>query len=518
MTRLRMPTIDRRGFLRASAATGLAATLPMGGATAAPRRGGTLRKGKAHGNTADTLDPATFTNGFTVALSYGVHGFLTEVAPDGSVAPNLAESWDASDDARTWRFRLRPGVTFHSGKKLTVEDVIVSINYHRGEESTSAAKPIVAPITDIRADGDNTVVFELEAGNADFPFTLTDYHLIIGPAKDGALDWRSGDGCGVYRLDNFEPGVRADFTRHDGHWDDQRGWFDAIEMISLVDLNARTTSLVSGEVDVIDKLDLKTVNLLARNPDVRIESVSGNLHYTFAMDVTRDPYQDNHVRLALKHAINREELVEKILFGYGSVGNDHPIGRGQRFFNEDLEQRTYDPDKARHHLRKAGVDNLTVNLSAADAAYPGAVDAAVLYRNSAGEAGIEVDVVREPNDGYWSDVWRKKEFVAVYWGGRPVEDQMFTTAYKCGAAWNDTNWCNERFDDLLIKARAELDQTRRREMYYEMQKLVSDDGGTVVPMFADWVFATNERIGHPEQMASNWDVDGERWMERWWFK
>ena len=95
---------------------------------------------------------------------------------------------------------------------------------------------------------------------------------------------------------------------------------------------------------------------------------------------------------------------------------------------------------------------------------------------------------------------------------------MFTTAYKCGAAWNDTNWCNERFDDLLIKARAELDQARRREMYHEMQKLVSNQGGTVVPMFADWVFATNDRIGHPEQLASNWDVDGERWMERWWFK
>ena len=110
----------------------------------------------------------------------------------------------------------------------------------------------------------------------------------------------------------------------------------------------------------------------------------------------------------------------------------------------------------------------------------------------------------------------QKPFSAVYWGGRPVEDQMFSTAYQCGAAWNDSFWCNDRFEELLVAARAELDEDRRREMYWEMQDLVANRGGVIIPMFANYVFATSTDIGHG-QLASNWDMDGERWIERWWF-
>ncbi|QGX97781.1 ABC transporter substrate-binding protein [Roseovarius faecimaris] len=505
----------RRGFLKSTAATALAATLPAGRALAAPKKGGHLRIGRAHGQTTDTLNPATYENGFTAGLSSGVHGRLTEVGADGTLVPELAESWEASADATEWRFKIRQGVTFHSGKDLTVEDVIASINFHRGPDSTSAAGPIVAPITEVSADGNDTVVFKLSGGNADFPFILGDYHLNICPAKDDTIDWQSGDGCGSYVLKNFSPGVSAAFERNPNHWRDTVAFFDSIEMLALVDQNARTTALVSGDVDIVDRVDLKTAGLLGRNPGVSIRTIAGNQHYTFAMSTNQDPFTDNHVRQALKYAINREELVEKILFGYGSVGNDHPIGQGQRYFNSELAQKTYDPDKAKWHLEQAGLSELSVTLSAADAAFGGAVDAGTLYQNSAKAAGIDLKVIREPNDGYWSDVWMKKPFSAVYWSGRPVEDQMFSTAYSCGADWNDSFWCNDRFEELMVAARAELDENKRREMYWEMQDLVSNQGGVVIPMFANFVFAVSDKIVLPDQMASNWDLDGERWMERW---
>ncbi|SLN11832.1 Periplasmic dipeptide transport protein precursor [Roseovarius albus] len=505
--------LDRRGFLKTTAATAMAASVPLGMARAA---GGHLRVGKAHGQTTDTLNPGTWENGFTIALGHAVYGRLTEVGSDGSLQPELAESWEASDDAAEWRFNLRPGVTFHDGKPLTTQDVINSINFHRGEESTSAAGPIVAPITDIKAEGDTTVVFTLSGGNADFPFILSDYHLTICPAKDDSIDWESGNGTGSYTLKDFSPGVSATFEKNPNHWRDSAP-FDSIEMLALVDQNARTTALVSGDVDVIDRVDLKTAGLLGRKPGVNIQSVAGTQHYTFAMNTTADPYTNNHLRQALKYAINREELVEKILFGYGSVGNDHPIGPGQRFFNAELEQKTYDPDKAKFHLKEAGLEGASVDLSAADAAFAGAVDAGTLFQASAKSAGIDLKVTREPNDGYWSDVWMKKPFSAVYWSGRPVEDQMFATAYSCGAAWNDSFWCNDVFEKLMIEARAELDEDKRRTMYYEMQDIVSNEGGVIIPMFANYVFATSDKIALPEQMGSNWDMDGERWMERWSF-
>ncbi|MFX0541398.1 ABC transporter substrate-binding protein [Roseovarius sp. S4756] len=510
--------LDRRGFLKTTAAGAVAASLPLGGAMAAtPKKGGHLRVGKGHGQTTDTLNPGQWENGYMIALTFAKDGHLTEVLADGSIGPEIAESWEASEDAATWRFKIRKGVTYHSGKTVTPEDVAASINFHRAEGTTSAAAPIVAPIQEITIEGD-TVIFKLDGGNADFPFILSDYHLPVLPADgEAGIDWKSGDGCGSYKIRDFNAGVSTTFERNENHWRDDVAWFDTIEMLSLTDQNARTTALVSGDVDTIDKLDLKTVGLLARNADLNISSIAGTQHFTFAMDSRAEPYTDNNVRLAMKYAVNREELVEKILFGYGSVGNDMPIGSGQQFYNTELEQKTFDPDKAKFYLKEAGLDSLEVSLSASDAAFAGAVDAATLYQNSAKEAGIDLKVVREPNDGYWSDVWMKKPFTAVYWGGRPVQDQMFATAFTCGADWNDGFWCNEHFDTLLKQARAELDQDKRRQQYWELQEIVSTQGSIVIPMFANYVYGSHKKIGMPENVASNWDMDGERWAERWWF-
>ena len=214
--------------------------------------------------------------------------------------------------------------------------------------------------------------------------------------------------------------------------------------------------------------------------------------------------------------MNRQEIVDKILFGYGEVGNDHPIGSGQRYFNKDLAQREYDPDKAKFHLKEAGLDSLAIKINASEAAFAGAVDAAILIQNSAKGAGIELEVERTPNDGFWAGHWIKSPFITSYWSGRPVEDQMFSTAYQTGVSWNETRQANERFDELLVAARAELNEDTRRAMYYEMQEIVHNEGGALIPMFASYVFAIADNVGMPEKTATNWDMDGERWMERWW--
>ncbi len=159
--------------------------------------------------------------------------------------------------------------------------------------------------------------------------------------------------------------------------------------------------------------------------------------------------------------------MKQILRGYGEPGNDHPIAPVNKYYAKDLEQRKYDPDKAKFYMKKAGMLDHTFNLHAADAAFAGAVDAAVLMKEQAKKAGININVVREPDDGYWSNVWMKKEWSHVLLGvGRPIEDMMFSVAYSDGAPWNDTLWSNERFNKLLISARAELDTDKRRKLYW----------------------------------------------------
>lgn len=516
--------ISRRHFMQGATAAGLtvaaASSLAGKAEAAAPKRGGTLRIGSGHGSTTDTLDPGTFENGFSTVLGFSIANHLTEVGPDGQLRPELAESFEASADAATWRFKLRKGVTFHNGKSLTTQDVIDSFNHHRGEASKSAAKGLLTAVKSITADGD-TIVFELEGGNADFPFIVSDYHFAIRPSNgDGTIDWASGIGTGGYVLNNYEPGVRAEYTRYPDYWKPDSAYFDEVLQLSIIDVTARQNALMNGDVDLIDRVDPKTVNLLARVPTIDIFEVTGTLHYTFPMRLDTPPFDNYHLRQAMKWSVKRQELVDKILLGHGVVGNDHPISVANRYHNGDLPQREFDADKAAFHFKESGFDGV-IQLSASDAAFAGAVDAAQLMKASAAECGINVEVIREPSDGYWSNVWNKKGFVASYWGGRPTEDWMFSAAYTDDTEWNATAWKDtpaaKRFNELVRAARKELDDAKRRAMYYEAQALLSDDGGVIVPMFANYIDGVSKKLAHGENVAGNWDLDGAKVTERWWF-
>ncbi|MCC2110977.1 MAG: ABC transporter substrate-binding protein [Hyphomicrobiales bacterium] len=512
--------MTRRELLARSSALGLALAVsvgPIGRALASePKKGGHMRIAMSHGSTSDTLDPATIENGLQWCAAYAVANTLTELTPDGTLAPALATEWEATPDAKTWTFKLRKGVEFHNGKTMTADDVIASINYHRGEESKSVGKPILSAITEIKADGPDTIVITLSGGNAGFPYSFDSATFCIYPAKDGGIDWQAG-GTGGYRMKAEEPGVRYEFERNPNYWRDDRAHAATVELLSIKDPAARNNALITDSVDVIDQVDLKTVTRMQRVPNIVVEEGAGPLHYVFPMLSKTPPFDNLDLRKALKHAIDREEMVQKILSGHGVIGNDHPIGPSYRYYAADIEQTPYDPDKAKHFMKKSGLGDITLDLSAADAAFAGAVDAAQLFQASAEKAGIKVNVVREPNDGYWSNVWMQLPFCGTYWGGRPTQDLMFSTAYAAGAPWNETYWSHDRFNELLLAARAELNEDLRREMYFEMQQLCSDEGGIIIPMFAAYVGAHSDALVHGDQIASNWRNDGHRIAERWWF-
>lgn len=510
--------MTRRGLLKSGMAmTAAGLILPTGMVLAqdAPKKGGVFRIGLGHGSTTDSYDPGLWEQLYVQTFAAARVNYLIEIAADGNLVPELAESWSSSDGI-TWVFAIRQGVTFHSGKTMTPDDVVASLNHHRGDASTSAVKPFFDPVTDIKVDGQNVVV-TLNAANADFPYLMSDYHLPILPSADGKIDPNTSDGTGGYIVESYEPGVQATMNRNPNYWKADRAHFDQIIMLTILDPAARLNALMTGEVDLIDQVDPASIKLLESRGVSKILSVSGNAHYVFPMDARAAPFSDNNVRLALKYAFDRQELVDKILAGHGSVANDNPIGPANRYYFAELEAKTYDPDKAKFYLKEAGMDKLEVTLSAANAAFSGAVDAAVLMSEKAAAAGITITVDRVPDDGYWDNVWMKKPFCASYWGGRPVEDQMFTTAYVSGAEWNESFWSNEAFDKLLVAARSELDEAKRREMYQEMQRLVSFEGSTIIPMYNNYVMAVANNVGTPEKISANWNLDGFRCVERWWF-
>ena len=490
--------MNRRDFIGRAAALGVAAPLATqllsSTARANPVRGGHLVLGLNGGATTDSLDPGLAPSAVPQSVNYAWGETLVVTDPnDGTAQPWLAESWEASADAKKWAFRIRKGVTFSNGKTMTVDDVVATLKRHSDENSKSGALGILKAIgQNFRADGDNLVI-ELESGNADLPYLLSDYHITIQP--NGGFDApAAGIGPGAYTVEVNEPGVRHTPVRRDDHWKSDWAYVDSAEILVINDTTARTAAMSGGKVHVINRVDPKTVHLLKRVPNVKINNVSGRGHYVFVSHVDTPPFDNVDLGLALKYAINREEIVDKILRGFGTVGNDFPINAAYAFFPDSIPQREFDTDKAAFHYKKSGHDGSPIVLRTSNAAFGGAEDAAVLFQQTCQAAGIPLEIKREPADGYWSNVWNVQPFCVSYWSGRPTQDQMYTVAYQSEADWNDTRWKRPEFDKMMIEARAELDAGRRKEIYTSMALMLRDEGGLIVPMFNDFIDASTTRL------------------------
>ncbi|SFE93027.1 peptide/nickel transport system substrate-binding protein [Sulfitobacter brevis] len=494
--------MTRREFVGRAAALGVTAAVAnsmlagraQADAHEAPKRGGMMRIGSSGGESTNSQDPALVASEAPLNNIRTWGELLVEVDSKGMIENRMAESVEASADAKTWVFKIRKGIPFSNGKDMTPDDVLKTMQRHTNEESKSGALGIMQGISEMKVDGDNFIV-ELETANADLPYLMADYHLMIQPGG-GMDDPGAAIGTGAYTVEIDEPGVRHAFKRRDDYWDaDNRGFADEIEQLILNDATARTAALQSGQVHIINRIDPKVASLLDRAPNLRVESVAGRGHYVFIAHVDTAPFDNNDVMLALKYAINREEMVDKILRGYGSVGNDFPINASYPLFDDSIPQREHSIEKAKEHYQKSGHDGSPIILRVADGAFPGAVDAAALFQESAKAAGIPLEIKREPNDGYWSEVWNVQPFCASYWGGRPVQDQMYTTAYLSSADWNDTRWKRPEFDTMLNEAKAELDGAKRTAIYSKMAQMLREEGGVILPMFNDFVAGVSNDIG-----------------------
>lgn len=512
--------ITRREFIAGISALGLTATLsPLLKSTAAaaavPKKGGRFRQAMSTGSTTDSLDPMKTGGNMVHCIRWQVSNSLVEIDHNGNAIPELAESFEPSIDAMKWVFNIRKGVEFNNGKSLDADDVQDTLNLHRAKDSTSAFKPYLKPVKEIKSDGKYQVIITLNEPNIDFPYIFADFNLGIAPAGTRGKDWEKGIGTGGYILQEWKPGIKALTRRNPNYWKEGRAHFDEIETINIKDENARVNALKSNAVDFIARPDLKSIRLLEKSPDIQIISVTSPRHSTMPMTVDTPPFDNNDVRLALKYAVDREQMVKLLLRGYGKVGNDNPIGPTYKYHNPEIPQREYDPDKAKYHLKKAGLEKHSFTIQAPEMLKFS--DAAILFKEHAAKAGINIEVKKIPNDGYWSDAWLKAPFRFCLWNGRPNEDMMFTAAYLGGAPWNENRWNNPRFNKLLKESRAELNEEKRREMYYEMQRLIHDEGGNIVYMLEDNVDAANKNIKF-NKIAGNYPSDGLRNSERWWFE
>ncbi|MGJ4854135.1 ABC transporter substrate-binding protein [Labrys sp. KB_33_2] len=509
--------LDRRELMKSAAALGLSlgALGALGGPALAadtPKKGGTLKLGMEGGSASDSLDPRTYADSVPISYGYQICNGFVEIGEDGLPKGELFESWEYKPGAKEWIFNIRKDVTFHNGKTLDADDAIYSINLHRGD-TKSAAKDLLSSITDVKKLSANQVQITLSEGNLDLPYNLSDYHVLCVP--NGYTDFSKLIGTGAYKLEVFEPGVRVVTKNTGNYWKPGRGNFDGIELQYIQDQASRLQAMISGQVDAINRLDAKTMDIVTSSPDVSVVQSKGTGNrFAFVALCDTDPYTNADLRWALKYGMDRKKIVDTVYQGYATIGNDTTISPSHKYYAKDVPQTPYDPEKAAFHYKKAGSPKMELKVS--EGAYNGATDAGLLYQEAIKQAGIDLTVTRVSGDGYWSNIWLKDPFCAVYWGGRPNIDLQLSQTFLSTANWNDTHWKRPEFDKLLISARVESDEAKRAQIYADCQKMIHDDGGMVCYAVGDYLDAYSKKImgtaPHPR-----YDMCDQRVAEKGWF-
>lgn len=491
--------ITRRQFVKNTFAAG-AGTLFLGTGivdlskvlAASPNRGGTVRYALESSDPNDTLDPMMVVSNIDSSRCFQLYNQLVRMGNDMRPQPALAESWEPDGTATDWVFKIRKGVTFHNGKSMTSADVVYSIKRHLGEKTESRIKAYMAQIAEVKAEDDHTVRIKIRSPNAEFPVLFSGVRAGIVP--DGHTDFDKPIGTGPFKFKEFKPGIRSVFVRNENYWRDPYPFVDAVEMFSIPDPVARVNALMSGEVEAVISVDAKSIPLLKMSDNIEIIAAKSGQLVFHAMMCDRPPTNNNDFRLAMKYLQDREKVIKGVYKGYAQIGNDHPIAPTDPMYSEEIPIRPYDPDKAKFHLKKAGMENPNVVIYTSSTAGPGNVEQALMFQQTAAAAGVTVQVRQTPPEGYWSHTWQKYPIFGSNWNARPTADLMYATKHMSDSTQNETRYVNKKIDQLIIQARATLDETKRKAIWTELQMILHEEGGDLVPCFVDYLHGRQSRL------------------------
>ena len=443
-----------------------------------PKKGGSLRMASNLHGPDDQLDPIVFTSTIDYTRGRATYNSLTQIGEGLVPNPDLAESFSSNSDATLWNFKVRKGVTWHDGKPLTADDVVYSMKRHQGEDSTSVIKSVLASIKEWKKVGPMEVEAVMHTPNADLPTLLGLFQAkIVQDGTDGG-----GIGTGPFVMESFEPGVKSVHVKNNNYWRDGAN-LDAVEITAITDPVARVNALLAGDMQMVTQIDPKAFRQVESSDSATLLSTPAALQLGICCLKNAAPGENDDFVKGLQYIQDRKRVVKRILKGKGSVGNDTPISaaHGADFCHE-LPQREFDPDKAKHHFKKAGVSSAELFVAPVTS---GVEDMCLLAQANCAKIGFDLQLKKVPTDGYWGAVWMNEPLNVVTWNMRPTANSQMAIQFGPGAAWNDTYWNNDRMGELLSASLAETDPDKRHAMYCEMQTLIHNGSGMVIPAFSN---------------------------------
>lgn len=480
----------------------MVSVLAMSAGLASAEPSGTFRQAHELGFGAQSsLDPIS--NGRVFQITEKIMSRLVRPGLDGKPQADLATSWEANEDATVWTFQLRDGVTFHDGATFEAADVVYSLKRVLDPDSDSPARSAVKMITDVTALDNMTVQITLDTPFADMPLQLMDYRLRMINEGSGDTIATTGNGTGPFKVESFDAEGTTRLVANLDYWEGAPG-VERMEVIGIADGQARLQALLGGQIDMERGITAQQRVMLEGSDKFNVQVIpTGNWRgLVFRTDV--EPFTDVRVRQAVRMAADREELVALVLGGEGVVACDAPVEPNDQYRAE--LSCPQDIEKAKALLAEAGYPDgidIDVHVATLEPTWP---TLAVAYQEQAAAAGIRVNVVQAPTDGYWSEVWMKKDVVATRWNERPA-DQALHEIYLSTARWNESFYKDEKLDAMLGEARRELDFDKRKAIYVAAQEHLLETSGTLIPYTVTRLVGVSSRVSNLDAVKN----DAVRW-------
>ena len=446
--------------------------------SSSPKKGGSVRMAANWHGPDDQLDPSQFVSEVDYARGRATYNGLVQFGDNLSLNPELAESFEPNKNATEWNFFIRKGVEFHDGSRLTADDVVYSMNRHLGENSTSVIKSLMFMVSEWKKVGPHEVKAILSRPYADFPNLLGIYQAKI--VKAGTTG--DGIGTGPFLVESFEPGVKSFHKRNENYWREGPN-LDSIEITAISDPYARVNALLSGDIDLATMIDPKYFRRIESSTNATLLSrpSATQLGICCLRDVA--PGDSDDFVKAIKYSQDRERIVSKILKGRGTIGNDHPVSSAHGFdFCSELPQRNFDLDKADYHFRKSGFSSAEIFVAPIA---PGIEEIVQLTQENCRRIGFDLRIRKVPTEGYWGAVWKNEPLNVTTWNTRPTAHSQIAIQFAPDAQWNDSNWFDAGLGALLKRSASETSPDRRKEMMCDMQSIIHNHSGMVIPAFAN---------------------------------
>jgi peptide/nickel transport system substrate-binding protein len=476
---------SQKGSGAANTGSGAANT----GNTAKARKGGTLTLGAASG--IPQLNPAAAGTAFEITLSTLLWDGLTKLDKTGEAAPDLATSWQASPDNKTWTFKLAPNLTFSNGQPITAKEIVKSYDYYLDPKTTTQFKQQISSIRSAKAVGTDQVELDLNVPNAELPKLIADVK-VLDTSNLKSIN-KTPVVTGPFKVQSFIPDQKLVLVRND-NFHGTPASLDELDIVRASDATAAVTSLRSGDLDALWSAPPSDVASLKSQFNVIEPKVNGQ-YVSWEVDMTSPPFDDVRARQALAYATDREAIFKAAYYGQGDVSKTNtPLAENNPYFGGNLTDYSYNLDKAKQLFQAAGVKKLT--WWGVSDQYPEWNTSAQILQESLKKIGVTMNIVNRdlstwPNKFYPAGKKFPGTVVPNFqtYNADPALQLSFVLPGRC-----ECNWNSKEFKATYDRALGITDQAKRKAEWGKAQELINKDVPLIVPVQAAVVTATAKTV------------------------